>query len=192
MEKKAVSLIVLSILIVNLFSFASSPPGNPYTIWIHVELSGSPVSGATVKVKENATGEVGYAEDYGEGWYGINLGNFKNGWKYGDEVFIEAFYQQFYGSNSTILTNEGYSFVNISLKPNSLPSIYLVSPANNSTNVSINPILKVHVVDVDSNIMSVKFYGRKLGNLTWQLLGINTNVANNSNTSITWYNLEYG
>ncbi|MBC7129376.1 MAG: tandem-95 repeat protein, partial [Thermoplasmatales archaeon] len=41
-------------------------------------------------------------------------------------------------------------------------------------------------------IMSVKFYGRKLGNLTWQLLGINTNVANNSNTSITWYNLEYG
>ncbi|MBC7080659.1 MAG: tandem-95 repeat protein [Thermoplasmatales archaeon] len=67
----------------------------------------------------------------------------------------------------------------------------LVTPANNSLNLSTNANLTVHVVDIDGNLMNVSFYGRKLGNVTWQLIGTKTNVANNTDTSITWYNLAY-
>ncbi|MBC7128185.1 MAG: tandem-95 repeat protein [Thermoplasmatales archaeon] len=109
--------------------------------------------------------------------------------------------EDYYGSDSfkyKVKDNDGAesneAWVNITINlvnhPPNKPS--LVSPANNSADVSINQTLTVHVVDVDGNSMSVKFYGRKLGNSTWQLLGINTGVGNNTDTSITWYNLEYG
>ncbi|MEM2715964.1 MAG: tandem-95 repeat protein, partial [Candidatus Thermoplasmatota archaeon] len=86
-------------------------------------------------------------------------------------------------NNKNIST--GYFTIN---SPPCKPS--LLNPENNSINVSINATLIAHVIDIDSDIMTVKFYGRKLG-ATWQLIGTKTNVENNSNVSLVWYNLEY-
>ncbi|MBC7128620.1 MAG: tandem-95 repeat protein [Thermoplasmatales archaeon] len=380
MEMKKIALFISFILIANLI-FAQ--PSTPYTILIYVYLYGLPVSNATVIVTELATNESGIADQEGEGLYGINLGNFEHGWSVGDYVLIEVFYDEYYVSATIVLTNEGYSVVNISLRdntppvanndsyttnedivliinapgilgndydadgdtltavsvsnpthgsltfnsngsflytPNSnyygtdsftykaydgfgysniatvyitinsindapvanddyasmeednsiiisvlsndydidgtinesslriiqnashgnitvnsngtvtytpeenyygndsfkyrfmdngntwsntanvyinispvndKPTAYLISPENNSVNININATLAVHLIDIDSNSMSVKFYGRKLGNSTWQFLGINTDVANDSNTSLIWYNLQY-
>ncbi|MBC7081435.1 MAG: tandem-95 repeat protein [Thermoplasmatales archaeon] len=378
--KKFIPLIVSSILLSNLIL---AQQGTPYTIWTHVDLNNLPVSGATVIVTVLRTNESGIAEEYPDGWYGINLGNFKE-WEVGDEVLIEVFYEEYYKSAIIVLTNEEFSFVNISLRRNNPPvanddyyttnedtkltvnapgvlgndsdadgdtltavlvngpthgsltlnsngsftytphanysgqdsftykaydgqdysnisTVYititpvndppvanndycttdedtpviinilendydidgtidassvtitqnashgnvtvnangtvtytpnanyhgsdsfkykvkdnsnawsneatvfinitpvndvpnkplLVTPANNSLNLSTNANLTVHVVDIDGNLMNVSFYGRKLGNVTWQLIGTKTNVANNTDTSITWYNLAY-
>ncbi|MEM2583855.1 MAG: Ig-like domain-containing protein, partial [Candidatus Thermoplasmatota archaeon] len=117
--KKIVPLIISSILLANLISLAQ--PGNPYTILIYVNLYGSPVSNATVIVTELATNESRNATQTNPGIYGINLGNFGLGWHVGDNVLIEVFYEEYYAKNIIVLTDEGYSIVNISLRNNTSP-----------------------------------------------------------------------
>ncbi|MEM2388529.1 MAG: Ig-like domain-containing protein, partial [Candidatus Thermoplasmatota archaeon] len=92
--------------------------------------------------------------------------------------------------NSNSWSNIATVYINITPVNDEPYKPSLLIPENNSINVSINATLIAHVIDIDSDIITVKFYGRKLG-ATWQLIGTKTNVENNSNVSLVWYNLEY-
>ena len=110
------SWIIILLILFSLISFGQ-PGGGQYTIWIYVTFDGSPINNATVKVTNLANGQSDYATyepSYGDGWYGINLAN-NIDWDYGDVVLIEAFYNDYYGSNTTVLTTQDYSIVNVSI-----------------------------------------------------------------------------
>ena len=92
---------------------------------------------------------------------------------------------EFHGGLVDEIVNLVYITIN---QPPTKPT--LVSPLNGSYNVSINPTLKVHVMDPDNDSMTIYFYGRRYGNESFTLIG-STNVENNSYASIIWSNLDY-
>ncbi|MCD6236791.1 MAG: hypothetical protein J7K13_02410, partial [Thermoplasmata archaeon] len=61
------------------------------------------------------------------------------------------------------------------------------SPANNSKNISINPILSVLVTDPDGDLLDVHFYNA----LDDSLIGTVDNVPNGSVATIHWNGLDY-
>ena len=61
----------------------------------------------------------------------------------------------------------------------------LISPANGSTNISLNPKLSVFVIDPDGDAMDVTFYDG-YGNV----IGTIYNVKNGSYANITWHHLK--
>ncbi|RLF44568.1 MAG: hypothetical protein DRN09_03045, partial [Thermoplasmata archaeon] len=66
----------------------------------------------------------------------------------------------------------------------------LVSPPDGATGVDLNPMLKVHVIDVDGDFMTVSFYGREQGG-SWSYIG-SVNAANDTDASIIWAGLSHG
>ncbi|MEM2935418.1 MAG: Ig-like domain-containing protein, partial [Candidatus Thermoplasmatota archaeon] len=165
--KKIVPLIISSILLANLISLAQ--PGNPYTILIYVNLYGSPVSNATVIVTELATNESRNATQTNPGIYGINLGNFGLGWHVGDNVLIEVFYEEYYAKNIIVLTDEGYSIVNISLRNNTSP---VANDDYYSTNEDVKlvisaPGILANDIDADNdNLTAILLNNPSNGSLT--------------------------
>jgi hypothetical protein len=60
-------------------------------------------------------------------------------------------------------------------------------PANNSENVSINPLLSVIVTDPDNDTMNVTFYNASDDSI----IGTAANISNGTRANVTWPNLAY-
>ncbi|MCD6572668.1 MAG: lamin tail domain-containing protein, partial [Thermoplasmata archaeon] len=104
--------------------------------------------------------------------------------KSGFDPYIENFTIE---ANETLI-NEIYLGMPPSNNPPDKPT--LVSPPDGGTGVDLNPMLKVHVIDVDGDVMTVSFYGREQGG-SWSYIG-SVNAANDTDASIIWAGLSHG
>jgi len=135
--KKITALLISFLIFSTLLSFGQ-PGGGQYTIYIYVYLDDTPIAGATIIATNTANGDNdttqkdgGTIYDYGNGLYAINLAN-RISWHYGDMVVIEAYYGEYYGSNYTILTEEG-------METGDIVYIFLGLPTNYTLTTSVEP-----------------------------------------------------
>ena len=137
------ALVALLILIsFNNFTIFSQPPLH-FTIagWVYFEGDGV-VANASVMVKNLRTGEINNATTNSEGMYVVYISD----WQYGDELFIEAFYENWYGNESYIIESGYTAVVNITLYRTVTPPTISFSPSFSSwTNGDI--IVNITITD---------------------------------------------
>lgn len=80
-----------------------------------------------------------------------------------------------------------YSFTTAGGGANNPPTIALISPANASTNIALNPSCRIWANDTDSTPLTAKWYTNKTG--TWTLIKTySANITANSRTNYTFTN----
>ncbi|RLF59436.1 MAG: hypothetical protein DRN37_03860, partial [Thermoplasmata archaeon] len=189
MRKSALLVVIFILLLLSSTPVYVDSEGSHYTIWVYVSRNGQPQEGATLTFTNLANGQTSPYLETGGGWYGTDSANID--WTLGDTVLVEAYYNEYYGSNSTVLTTYGSihgDWLNITLLAPMCPEKpWGPFPSDGATDVSLSPILSVHVSDPNDDVMDVYFYNASDDSL----IDVDTGVPSGSIASVSWNNLNY-
>jgi PKD repeat protein len=198
----ALNVLVILILFSSFMPVYSQPPGPPQFHYIAGSATygtnGPFADGALVTVTDLNTSEVltdivGISGKSNQsGWYLVDLLELSQGYRHGDVVQITITgtnnFSDWQGHMTTTIDNTTFSqIVHVALSGHPPLKPTNIHPVPDAINISVNPTLKVHVVDPDGELMDVSFYDAS----TNSLIGKVSDILNNSNAQIVWFKLNY-
>lgn len=196
------NIIIIFIILSSLVPVYGQPPGPPQFHYIVGSATygkngpfanGALVTVTNINTSETLTDIVGvFGKSHQPGWYLIDLLDLSQGYRHGDilQILVTGTnnFSDWQGYNTTTIDNTTFSqIVHVALSGHPPLKPTNIHPVPGAINISVNPTLKVHVADPDGEMMDVSFYDAS----TNSLIGKASNIQNNSNAQIVWFNLNY-
>mgnify|MGYP001069545167 CR=1 FL=1 len=196
------NVLVIFIIFSSLVPVYSQPPNPPHFHYIVGSATygrngpfanGALVTVTSINTSETLTDIVGIlGKSNQSGWYLVDLLDLSQGYRHGDVIQITIAgtnnFSDWQGYNIITIDNTTFSqIVHVALSGHPPLKPINIHPAPDAINISVNPTLKVHVADPDGEMLDVSFYDASIDTL----IGKVSDVPNNSNAQIVWFELDY-